>query len=159
MKCTSARFIKQETGLKYASNFGKCFIPLDCSNNMYGRNCALNCQCHVKHTLSCDPVFGKCRCKSGWRGDGCIEGNLLLAFIVQARKKLYCIVILKYTNIQIICDSECDDFLHGQDCTEECKCNRTNTAWCDAKTGKCHCNPGWQGPKCDKGRLILHHHS
>ena len=71
------------------SNFGKCFIPLDRSNNKCGGNCALDCQCHIKHTLSCDAVFGKCCCKSGWSGDVCTEGKLMFIFQAQKEYLLY----------------------------------------------------------------------
>ena len=47
--------------------------------------------------------------------------------------------------------SECDDFLHGRDCTEQCSCKRQNTVWCESATGKCHCYPGWRGRDCNEG--------
>ena len=50
-------------------------IYLACSNNKYGKNCGLHCQCYQENTESCDPVSGQCNCKAGWTGDYCTEGE------------------------------------------------------------------------------------
>ena len=56
-------------------DFVKSLIILVCSDNKYGRNCALDCQCHLKNTVLCDPVSGNCSCKPGWTGQDCTEGK------------------------------------------------------------------------------------
>ncbi len=73
-------------------------ITLDCLNNKYGRNCALDCQCYVYNTLSCDPVSGNCSCKSGWTGDVCTEGKSLFSFtfFIQLRVKLHAPISARY---------------------------------------------------------------
>lgn len=42
----------------------------------------------------------------------------------------------------------CDSFRYGEQCSEECECNRTNSEGCHAVTGKCHCKEGWTGSEC-----------
>lgn len=42
-----------------------------CTNNTYGTNCSSQCLCNLANTVSCDPVTGTCRCKSGWTSPTC----------------------------------------------------------------------------------------
>ena len=42
----------------------------------------------------------------------------------------------------------CDSYRYGEQCSEECECNRTTSEGCDAVTGKCHCKAGWTGSDC-----------
>ncbi|PVD35911.1 hypothetical protein C0Q70_02880 [Pomacea canaliculata] len=55
------------TGYRTLSD-GRCTV---CTNNTYGTNCSIQCLCNLTNTVSCDPVTGTCRCKSGWTGPTC----------------------------------------------------------------------------------------
>jgi len=43
----------------------------------------------------------------------------------------------------------CPDGFYGLECREACDC--LNGARCDHATGRCHCAPGWDGPRCGQG--------
>ena len=47
--------------------------------------------------------------------------------------------------------SACDDGWYGENCQNQCDCQ--NGA-CDKKTGECHCDLGWEGPRCAVGTFL-----
>ncbi|KAL4231665.1 hypothetical protein ACF0H5_009244 [Mactra antiquata] len=55
----------------------------------------------------------------------------------------------------LLCNIECTDNKHGQDCTQNCDCNATRIAtnaqdqMCDPVNGVCRCNAFWSGTKCE----------
>ncbi|CAL1526008.1 unnamed protein product [Lymnaea stagnalis] len=42
----------------------------------------------------------------------------------------------------------CPDFMYGLTCTETCRCNKTNTEYCENIKGECLCKLGWKGYTC-----------
>ncbi|CAL1540681.1 unnamed protein product, partial [Lymnaea stagnalis] len=42
----------------------------------------------------------------------------------------------------------CPDFTYGDTCTDSCRCNRSNTDYCDNLQGECLCKLGWKGYTC-----------
>ncbi|CAL1540683.1 unnamed protein product [Lymnaea stagnalis] len=42
----------------------------------------------------------------------------------------------------------CSDFMFGDTCTEQCRCNKTNTEYCGNIQGECLCKLGWKGYTC-----------
>ncbi|KAL4231652.1 hypothetical protein ACF0H5_009231 [Mactra antiquata] len=55
----------------------------------------------------------------------------------------------------LLCNIECTNNKHGQDCTQNCDCNATRIAtnaqdqMCDPVNGDCRCNAFWSGTKCE----------
>lgn len=46
------------------------------------------------------------------------------------------------------CDSLCEHGTWGLDCNLKCECD--NNGSCDQETGKCQCQRGWQGDRCEE---------
>ena len=42
----------------------------------------------------------------------------------------------------------CDDGTYGDNCTENCTCDESNTVQCNHTSGTCLCKSGWEGDKC-----------
>ena len=57
-------------------------------------------------------------------------------------------LIFKYTSVFFILNSECTDFTFGSNCSQSCKCNKSNTDSCNPVTGQCSCTSGWTGIHC-----------
>ena len=56
--------------------FSVCIAYIsECSNNNYGNNCSINCDCNAINvqntTQSCDRVNGTCGCNDQWTGVTC----------------------------------------------------------------------------------------
>jgi len=61
---------------------------------------------------------------------------------------------ISWMNMLIVLFSECLPGFYGANCTEECDC--ANNATCDPKNGRCRCEPGWRGRRCDLSNALLH---
>lgn len=46
--------------------------------------------------------------------------------------------------------SVCSPFTYGEQCLENCTCEKTNSEKCDAVTGTCQCRTGWNGSDCSQ---------
>ena len=46
------------------------------------------------------------------------------------------------------CEASCDAWMFGDECSQRCMCNRSNTFNCTHIEGKCSCMPGWKGDTC-----------
>ncbi|CAL1540486.1 unnamed protein product, partial [Lymnaea stagnalis] len=51
--------------------FNASYMSHECENLMFGDNCTNFCHCTPEHTQSCDNLFGRCLCHTGWKGDLC----------------------------------------------------------------------------------------
>ncbi|XP_070174635.1 fibropellin-1-like [Littorina saxatilis] len=133
-------------------NGGVC---LECMEGMYGQHCNASCECDVSNTESCDHVNGTCYCKAGWEGVTCdisvvgcnCTGEEELCVRGVAGIECACKLGFAYNN-RSVCQ-ECPEGQFGQNCSNTCNCNSTNTESCDRMNGTCYCKAGWEGVTCD----------
>ncbi len=60
--------------------------------------------------------------------------------------------ICTFTQVFDLCSSlmvACDTGRWGLDCVSVCDCGNSDGG-CDAQTGRCHCEAGFTGPRCDQ---------
>lgn len=118
----------------------KCcnFVMIGCLKGTYGRNCIFNCTC--SENSECDPESGECRCHVGWIGSRCEHGKLTFCFLF--------LPAAEYLSI-LISPSVCPAGTFGLGCQQKCSCYN---GLCDHVNGKCHCHPGYQGVRCERGK-------
>ena len=49
--------------------------------------------------------------------------------------------------------SGCLPGFYGANCTETCQCAKNAT--CNPKNGRCRCQPGWRGRRCDQSMIMI----
>ncbi|KAH9524467.1 hypothetical protein Btru_054657 [Bulinus truncatus] len=133
----------------------------ECPNKTYGRNCSSSCSCHPDYTRYCDKINGTCYCKDGWEGPHCsIDIN-------ECNKNQNLCNLTNHEHCQntdgsYVCscqsgfhkDSgntciECSNGTFGSECQHQCKCQFSNTRYCDKINGFCNCTTGWTGGNCN----------
>ncbi|XP_053386930.1 uncharacterized protein LOC123542087 [Mercenaria mercenaria] len=130
----------------------------ECEMWKYGDNCSKACSCNKHHTETCDSVNGKCVCVSGWSGatcnvdvnecdDGMVCPNNSVCNNTNGSYNCKCLKGYYKTGNRE-CE-ECTGWTFGDNCMSTCICIKTNTETCDAKTGTCVCEEGWNGTICE----------
>ncbi|KAH9505774.1 hypothetical protein Btru_055751, partial [Bulinus truncatus] len=132
-----------------------------CNNTMGGYDCLClsgfyknistnkcdACACNMSNTNSCDATSGSCLCQPGWNGSTCSND------------------VDECSNSSLHncpSNSTCNNTMGGYECLclsgfyknistnkcDACACNMSNTNSCDATSGSCLCQPGWNGSTC-----------
>ncbi|GFO24162.1 fibrillin-1 [Plakobranchus ocellatus] len=97
---------------------------LDATNT----NCSDINECQINNP--CDTTNGDCSNLIGGFSCSCDDGFQLAEDMVTCQA--------------------CDFYKFGNECSETCACNETNTAQCLATNGTCVCSDGWAGPTCSE---------
>lgn len=66
--------------LFYASDLFLCLCSIECETGKYGIDCQQRCSAFCHTSWICHHITGACRdgCKSGWKGELCLEGTTIL---------------------------------------------------------------------------------
>lgn len=150
-----------------------------CPAGFYGRNCQQRCLCQNGGT--CDPATGACACPAGWTGLACELGEqtawetalgqtflLWSGFPGEVGGDVRGVGVHgpscecggvgagrvgTRTVPHPVPLPACAQGQHGLDCQQRCECQHGGL--CDRQTGHCHCQPGWTGHKCERGKWGL----
>ncbi|XP_059150291.1 multiple epidermal growth factor-like domains protein 10 [Physella acuta] len=132
----------------------------ECENGTFGNNCSQNCSCVTPNTEYCNKVNGSCVCKQGWTGDRCQTdvdecGGKLIdcpehsnCINTNGSYDCDCIDGYKKTIINKTQCIECENGTFGHNCSQNCNCFTSNTAYCNKVNGSCVCKQGWTGDTC-----------
>uniref|UniRef100_A0A8W8NNA6 SRCR domain-containing protein n=3 Tax=Magallana gigas TaxID=29159 RepID=A0A8W8NNA6_MAGGI len=52
-------------------------------------------------------------------------------------------------DVGISCSDDCPSFKYGAECENTCKCDQSKSISCDKDSGKCICEYGWKGTRCN----------
>ncbi|XP_055859523.1 fibrillin-1-like isoform X4 [Biomphalaria glabrata] len=130
-----------------------------CDPTHYGPNCAHQCSCMVANTADCDDVSGTCTCKPSWTGLNCdhlLDQCTNKTFCTAGNETCYnisgtatCDCLIGFHRPGVSCEG-CDSTHWGQNCSNVCQCDVSNSLDCNDVNGTCTCEPGWTGTKCDQ---------
>ncbi|KAI8737995.1 multiple epidermal growth factor domains protein 6, partial [Biomphalaria glabrata] len=130
-----------------------------CDSTHYGPNCAHQCSCMVANTADCDDVSGTCTCKPSWTGLNCdhlLDQCTNKTFCTAGNETCYnisgtatCDCKIGFHRPGVSCEG-CDSTHWGQNCSNVCQCDVSNSLDCNDVNGSCTCGPGWNGTKCDQ---------
>ncbi|XP_053387799.1 multiple epidermal growth factor-like domains protein 10 isoform X1 [Mercenaria mercenaria] len=131
---------------------------ISCQSWTYGLNCTSNCSCDIPNTETCNAKNGDCSCKSGWNGTYCEADINECANQSVCPENSSCVNVngsfdctcdrgYSKTSDKFLC-KECDDYMYGDDCLENCTCNVETTNACNNVNGSCYCKKGWEGERC-----------
>ena len=76
-----------------------CLPRAACPEFYYGSMCSEQCDCHPTYSLGCDIVDGTCKCKPGYEGERCQNGERR-----EKRENIYPLRIAVMTILEIIHD-------------------------------------------------------
>ncbi|EHB13216.1 hypothetical protein GW7_11589 [Heterocephalus glaber] len=155
-KCQEGR-----SGCSCPAGWGGVLCNETCSPETHGKRCGSICGCQNGGT--CDPLTGQCWCPPGVRGKTC-EGCLRGFFGKDCRRKCNCAnnghchrmygtCVCEPGCFGRFCHLNCPKGVYGAGCSSECQCVEENTLECSAKNGSCTCKYGYQGNRCQKGKI------
>ncbi|BFZ22776.1 hypothetical protein BsWGS_25813 [Bradybaena similaris] len=131
----------------------------ECGQWKFGDNCSETCNCNKTNTDSCNSTDGTCSCRHGWTGADCstdVDECHISAYKCPKHSDCkntpgahvcVCNVGYKMDDTQQSCQ-ECGQWKFGDNCSETCNCNKTNTDSCNSTDGTCSCRHGWTGADC-----------
>ena len=90
-------------------------VGLACPPNRYGFQCLLQCRC--ENGALCDPMDGSCKCKEGFRGTVCDQGEKTIVQDTHTREAPVLVLIL-YALLHILVWRHCisSSFVFLDDC-------------------------------------------
>uniref|UniRef100_A0A2C9JE70 Cubilin n=1 Tax=Biomphalaria glabrata TaxID=6526 RepID=A0A2C9JE70_BIOGL len=147
------------TGFYKPSSGASC---QDCDNAHFGQNCLNSCQCDIHNSLDCNDMNGTCSCKAGWAGTNCEQDIDECAINSTFCSNLHEVCHNLVGSAECVCESgyyrptmgsacqACDSTHWGQNCSNVCQCDVSNSLDCNDVDGTCTCKTGWTGTNCSQ---------